>query len=110
MLHRVARSSLLGLYLAASLLGGALPHADDCSAHAHEVSHGESGSGLLASADADHGADCATCKFLGQRCLNPSADPLPTVERAVAGLLLTQPCCDLQWPRSPHDPRGPPRV
>lgn len=110
MLHRVARFSLLGLFLAASLWGGALPHAEDCSARAHEVSHGESGPGLLASTDADHGADCATCKFLGQRCLASPVDPLPCVERAVAALVLSQPCCDLLWPRSPHAPRGPPRA
>lgn len=107
---RVAKLSLLGLYLAASLMAGFAPHADGCATHVHAAGHDdhECQAPAFAQAQGDADDDCATCKFLGQRYLAPPADPEPEVERCVAAVVVSVASLDVQWPRSPHDPRGPP--
>lgn len=119
-MRRLGTWSLLGWYLAASLLAVGLPHTENCATrfvdgHAHDSHPASPLEGVHVEAshfdgigDAAHDDECATCKFLSLRYLAAPADPNLLVERAIEPLTRSGLVLDLARPRSPHEARGPP--
>lgn len=111
MFHRMAPRLLLGVYLAAGLMAGSMPHAEGCAtlahdSHSHDAEHAD---GWQAQAGPNHDDDCSVCNFLGLRYVATALAAGPPRVEQLDVLSPSAPTLPVAMAVSLHDARGPPQ-